>query len=318
LPCYRPLLAFQHKSEKTPLKFVWREASRDEEGFNPYETKEYKELTDKESWMPLAIPCNKCVWCRLQNAREKAIRVINEARQYEDNCFLTLTYNDDHLPRLENGKPIYQLRDIQLFAKRIRKALGDHKIKTFGCAEYGEQLDRPHFHLIILNFDFKDKYFWRYSENDWSNEKWPTYRSPKLEELWPHGYSEIGTVTEESAGYVARYVTKKITGEGAYEHYEGRPPERLVCNSKGIGLAHLEQYADTILNNQSVIWKDQEVTIPRYYKKKLEELYPSRYAEMRERLKSKIKEIDLDSTRERLQVRERVHNLKAERLKGKL
>lgn len=318
MPCYRPLLAFQHKSEKTPLRFARREASRDEQGFNPYETQEYKTLTDKEEWMPLAIPCGKCVFCRLQNAREKAIRVINESKCYDDNVFLTLTYNDDSLPRNQDGKPIYQLEDIQKFMKRLRKMLGAKKIKTFGCAEYGEQLDRPHFHLIILNHDFKDKEFWRYSTNDWSNEKWPTYRSNTLEKLWEHGFSEIGSVTEESAGYVARYVTKKITGEGANAHYGGRPPERLVCNSKGIGLAHLEQFAETIINNKSVIWKDQEVTIPRYYKKKLEQLYPSRYAELRERLKSEIKEIDLDSTRERLQVRERVHNLKAKRLKGKL
>lgn len=314
MPCYKPNLAFKHRTIKQKLRFAGLKHYRTVDGLDPYKTPEYLALADKEKWIPVALPCQQCIFCRLQNSKEKAIRAIHESKSSEDNCFLTLTYNDYHVPKDPYGRLIYDYSHVQKFMKLLRYYHSDIKIKSFGCAEYGENFERPHFHLCLFNFDFKDKKFHRYSENDWSSEKWPVYRSDELEQLWPYGFSEIGSLTEESAAYVARYVTKKITGKKKEDHYQGRPPERLVCNSKGIGLSWLKRYATDVLATDSVIWKGQEIKVPRYYQKKLETLHPLRYEIVKSRRLDNIKKIDLDSTIERLKTREIVHQLKSRKL----
>lgn len=314
MPCYKPNLAFKHRYVKQKLKFVARKHYRNAEGLDPFRSPEYLSLTQKDDWIPLALPCQQCIFCRLQNSKEKAIRAIHQSKSSDHNCFLTLTYNDECVPKTPRGTLIYNYEDIRNFMKRLRYYHSDIKIKSFGCAEYGEKFSRPHFHLCLFNYDFPDKKFWRHSQNDWSDEKWPVYRSKELEELWPFGYAEIGSLTTESASYVARYVTKKITGKDKHLHYEDRPPERLVCNSQGIGLEWLKKYATDVLSTDSVIFKSLEMKIPRYYQKKLEEMYPERYSDIKNQRLDKIREIDLDSTKERLKVREKVHELKAKKL----
>ena len=307
MPCYSPNLAFQHKTIKQKLRFVSRKHYRIEDGSDPYRSELYQSLIKNANWQPLALPCGKCVYCRLQNAKDKAIRAVHESTKSTNNCFITLTYNRDNLPDNES----INTRDVVLFMKRLRKRFPLTQFKTFGCAEYGEQLNRPHYHICIFGFDFPDKTFWRYSSNDWSKEKWQVYRSATLEKLWPFGFSEIGSLTYESAAYVARYVTKKISGKDKDEHYGTKLPERLIVNSKGIGLEWLKKYHHEVLQNDGVLHKGIIQKIPRYYQKKLEEFYPSEFELVKNKRKDKIKEIDKDATEQRLNVRERIQNLKA-------
>ena len=179
----------------------------------------------KHSWVPMKLPCGRCVGCRLERSKQWAIRCVHESQLYKDNCFITLTFDNDHLDEDSS----LQLRDFQLFMKRLRKQFvppnpyeegsieyddfqQSHAIRFFHCGEYGELNKRPHHHAIIFNFDFDDKYLWKRGTN-------PLWRSPTLEKLWPYGMSSIGKVTFESAAYVARYVMKKVNGELADEHY---------------------------------------------------------------------------------------------------
>ena len=81
------------------------------------------------------IPCGKCVGCLLDRSRDWATRCMLEAKDHEHNCFITLTYNDDHLPDKremindltgeisESPFRTLQKRDFQLFMKRLRKQL---------------------------------------------------------------------------------------------------------------------------------------------------------------------------------------------------
>ena len=100
------------------------------------------------------------------------------------------------------------------------------------CGEYGSQYDdqgkqipgalgRPHFHAILFGHDFKDRYYWKQSKSGF-----PIYRSQILDETWGNGYAYTQDFTIESAAYVARYVTKKITGDQSEEHYK-----KEVCDS---------------------------------------------------------------------------------------
>ncbi len=116
-----------------------------------------------------------------------------------DNSFITLTYDDDHLP--SDGS--LRAADLQKFFKRLRKSLSPHKIRFYGCGEYGEQFKRPHYHAIIFGYDFPDKEF--HSKENGN----PIFHSPELAKIWPFGFNTVGHVSYESAAYVARYVTKK-------------------------------------------------------------------------------------------------------------
>ena len=165
---------------------------------------------------PLQIPCGQCIGCRLERSRQWAIRCMHESSLYDDNCFLTLTYDNTNLPHVldkETGelKPSLNKRDIVLFLKRLRKSYPDIKIRFFQCGEYGEvcyyckqakrscicgnykpDLGRPHHHVLLFNFNFADRKFFR------SVNGQLLYRSAELERLWPLGLSAIGSVTDVS------------------------------------------------------------------------------------------------------------------------
>lgn len=165
------------------------------------------------------VPCGQCVNCRLDKSRDWAIRCLHEAELHSENCFITLTYNNDHLPK--SGTLIK--KDYQDFMKRLRKEI-QKPIRYFHCGEYGSvrdsngevipgQLGRPHYHAIIFGYQFKDLEIYRIKKGV------KLYMSETLERIWGKGFVTVGEVTFESAAYVARYVMKKITGDQSEDHY---------------------------------------------------------------------------------------------------
>ena len=242
--------------------------------------------------------------CRLEKARQWAVRMTHEASLHEDNCFVTLTYADENLPA--HGSLCK--RDVQLFMKRLRKKY-DHKIRFFCCGEYGDETERPHYHVILFGHNFDDRY-------PWAERKGHTvYRSDDLESLWKVGHSEIGTVTNASAKYVARYALKKVSGRSASEFYRRidpetgeeinlEPPFGLMSRRPGIGYGWLEKYGEETYRTGTVIIDGKEVKAPEYYDMKYEEVDPERMNEIRiERSEAINKD---DSTDDRLAVREKV------------
>ena len=109
----------------------------------------------------LELPCGQCVGCRLERSRQWAIRCMHEASLYKDNCYITLTYDEEHLP--EDYSLHYD--DFQRFMKRVRKRYTGKKIRFYMAGEYGENFGRPHFHACIFNLDFEDKYLWQKTES---------------------------------------------------------------------------------------------------------------------------------------------------------
>ena len=91
----------------------------------------------------------------------------------------------------------------------------------------------------------------------------------------------VGKVTFETAAYVAGYVTKKITGPAAAEHYQGRTPEYATMSRRpGIGTSFLTKYQDEIYQNDSVIIRGIEVRPPKAYDRILERRDPETYYEI--------------------------------------
>lgn len=91
--------------------------------------------------------CGQCEPCRASRSREWAGRIMLEAGCHESNVFLTLTYNDDHLPSDGSLRP----KDLQDWLKRIRKSLKCSRLRFFACGEYGSQTERPHYHAVLFN-----------------------------------------------------------------------------------------------------------------------------------------------------------------------
>lgn len=169
------------------------------------------------------VPCGHCTACRIQRTSEWSIRLLHELAFYDSSVFLTLTYDDDHIPVSPTGYPTLVKRDAQLFLKRLRKALPDRKIKYFLCGEYGDTTFRPHYHAIMFDVDTKDQEI--------------------IDKCWTQGFTMLGTVTKDSCKYVTGYVQKKLYGDGAKE-YESRGIQPVFkLSSQGLG----KRYALDIL-----------------------------------------------------------------------
>ena len=268
----------------------------------------------------LELPCGQCVGCRLERSRQWAIRCMHEASLYKDNCFITLTYDEEHLP--EDYSLHYD--DFQRFMKRLRKRFQGKTIRFYMAGEYGENFGRPHFHACIFNLDFEDKYLWQKTD---SGSK--IYRSKILEELWPFGYSSIGEVNFQSAAYVARYIMKKVTGDMAEQHYEEvnfttgeiiqRKPEFNKMSLKpGIGYKWYEKYKDDVYPHDYVIVNGKKCKPPKFYDKKYADDYPYEFDQLQWDREKSAKAQAFDNTAERLLVKEEVLKAKLSRLKRKL
>lgn len=247
----------------------------------------YPFYVKKDGHDPVMVPCGQCTQCRLEKARQWAVRICHEAQLYEDNCFITLTYNTDSLPRDGVRK-----RDLQLFFKRLRRRIEPLKIRYYGVGEYGDNFSRPHYHAIIFNYDFPDKELWEYSKGKFGTTC-PLYRSPLLEDIWQKGYSRVGECSFESAGYVARYVMKKINGYVAPYYYDGRTPEfALMSRRPGIGRGWYEKFKGDVFPKDYFQVNGHRQRPSRYYDDLLKKEKPELYEQIKELRKEKQKTED--------------------------
>lgn len=238
MPCYHPVTAY-----RTPHGVVFSELRR-------------YDITGT-----IQLPCGQCIGCRLRRAQDWAIRIMHEAHFYKRTSFITLTYDDEHLP---NGGNL-QHRDFQLFMKRTREHLtirnGERPdLKYFVAGEYGPTTQRPHYHACIFGYDFR-------------NDRKPAgksasgnlfYKSEELNKLWQYGTTNsVQDLTPETAAYSARYIVDKLTGDLAVPN---RIPEYSKC-SKGIGQRWFNQYQQDVYRTDSTIQKGKEFPPPKYYDK---------------------------------------------------
>ncbi len=272
MPCYHPLNG-------------WKSSKRNESGKRSIVFNRSQGFVD----MPIKVPCGQCIGCRLERSRQWAMRCVHEAQLHEKNCFITLTYNDENIPK----DSTLDKTDLQKFIKRLRKKYGKG-IRFFACGEYGERFKRPHYHICLFNFDFPDRQVWT-EKNDFV-----LYRSLSLEKLWTFGHSIIGEVTFESAAYVARYVTKKITGKKADEHYSNinketgeitheRIPEFVTMSRRpGIGTNWLKKYEGDVYNHDYVIINGKKCRPPKFYDKRFEITNPDEFLKIKGRRKKNM------------------------------
>lgn len=249
-----------------------------------------------KSKIPIEIPCNGCIGCKIKRSRDWAIRCVHEAKMHHENTFITLTYNDDHLPKNNSLDHV----DFQKFIRALRQKT-KKQIRYYMCGEYGDKFARPHYHALLFGYKFPDEKLWTIRKTRNSSNQ--VFRSKILEKLWSRngkslGFSETGTVTFQSAAYVARYIIKKQSQEIARERLAivdqdtgeliQRTPEYTKMSLKpGIGTSYYETYRDDIFPLDKIILntsgKVKEYSVPKYYREKLKLENP----ELAEKLRQK-------------------------------
>lgn len=214
---------------------------------------------------PVAVPCGSCVGCRMDRAKQWKVRVVHEMQDYpeEQVHFVTLTYREDSLPRLD-GVPYLKKSDFQEFMNRLRNPLpGVHKFfRYFACGEYGTAetgTHRPHFHIILFGVlddlvPFAPK----------------RAHSATVEKAWPYGLSEVSPVNSNVVAYVAGYVEKKQKDPN-FDSYPVKP--FLIMSTKpALGSSYLLKIKNPLKDRKvyGQFGSCNSSGIPRAYLKKLE------------------------------------------------
>lgn len=293
MSCYKPLIRLYNPDDKEISGRVYSLAR-----FSQLSGKQLKYEDLMYNPKVMLIPCGQCIGCRIRQREDWTTRIELEAKDYpkEQVWFITLTYDDDHVPgmivktgeimrkvqytwkpgeKLPESVQILLYEDIQKFLKRLRKAYRG-KLRYFVAGEYGEQTARPHYHMILYGWEPTDlENLYKIHHNGYYTSKW-------LASLWGMGQIQIAQAVPETYRYVAGYVTKKmyeIDGKKANQYYELGQTKPFACMSLKPGLGdHYYQ------EHKAEIWKKgyiqcssgKQAQIPRYYEKQMEAENPER------------------------------------------
>lgn len=162
--------------------------------FSPINIKNpnYARSFGKETYY-ISVPCGKCTACLSNKRKEWLFRLKAEYEVCESAYFVTLTYDNDHLPSPgDNGKVI-----VQKFLKRLRQQCPYQNIRYFLVNELGEEFGRLHYHMILFNYKPCDNPKFSDIENG-------------LKKAWQQGNVVVGTVTGASMNYVCKYCLQKV------------------------------------------------------------------------------------------------------------
>lgn len=231
------------------------------------------------------LPCRKCVGCRLSKSREWANRILMEQLYHSESWFLTLTYDDEHLPRryaadIATGEVIDEAihgtlwkRDVQLFLKRLR--FDGQSFRYYMAGEYGTKQMRPHYHLIMFGLHLQDLKPLR--RNFCGQQYWT---SDYIDKFWDKGYHILGKVSWQSAAYVARYTMKKAThgiDKSWYQKLNIEPEYQAMSLKPGIGYQYYVDHPDMFrfkYFNMSTPDGGIKITPPEYFRKRYNATHP--------------------------------------------
>jgi len=249
----------------------------------------------------------------MERKRGWAIRAVHEAQMHEVNAFITLTYDEEHLPKDRS----VNVRHWQLFAKKVRQEMGPFRF--LHCGEYGQDNQRPHYHACIFGLDWHED--WKVHPR--KKGKSPLWTSGRLSRLWGNGFSTIGSLSFDSAAYVAGYCVKKSTGkaaDGAYRRVDARTGETwqvkadyaTMSRNRGLGHDWYEKYHADVYPGDFVVMKGQKFRPPYYYDKLLEETNPGLWEKIKSKRQTIVKDNEEYQAEHRLKAKEAVLQAKME------
>lgn len=170
------------------------------------------------------FPCGQCLPCRINRRRLWTSRLMLEAQSHEHSSFWTLTYDEANHPHDSSLNPVH----TRNWLKRLRRSLENQgrSVRYYLVGEYGDTTQRPHYHAALFGV----------SEQE----------TDLVGSVWPYGFVYAGSLTSDSAGYIAGYVTKKMTSKDD-PRLEGRFPEFARMSLKpGIGALSVDAFAETL------------------------------------------------------------------------
>lgn len=208
--------------------------------------------------------------------------MLEETQHPPGNCiFVTLTYSELYLPRISSVSTGTLIpRDLQKFLKRFRKAMEPSKIRFFACGEYGDETERPHYHLAMFNVPqcrYHRSHFRRSSKGETCCDV-----CDRIRDTWGYGRVQVDDFNSGTAAYVAGYVTKKMTAPDD-TRLNGRHPEfARMSNRPGIGHDAMEELSATLLKLDldqlqgdvpvTLAHGTRELPLGRYLRRKLRKL----------------------------------------------
>lgn len=261
----------------------------------------------RQSLKEMTLPCGKCPECCKDYYTQWATRGSRELMSWSSSLFITLTYDDLHLPsdRSLNKK------HVQDFIKRVKFHFGstaDNPIRQSYCGEYGTVTKRPHYHVILYNCNFPDRQFFRKSDAGHD-----VFISEVLSELWPFGFSEFGVATPATIAYLYKYILKKKSRKEKLLPYSIEVggvtydvAHEFIESSRNPGIGACMRDFDSLANGFiSVDGKRKK--LPKYYLEYLRKHKPDVYDRI-QNLKFDFMSRTPKESRERLRQKEIFHN----------
>lgn len=233
-----------------------------------------KLIYNKSAHAWINASCNHCIECEQKYRTSWQFRLQQELKRAKSTFFVTLTYDDENLPSLSNGEVCYDNQHFTAWRKRMAtyfKRHNDANIKYICTGEFGDETQRPHYHLIL----FIDCVVSYDEVNNAAHYYWD--------------YAQVVDVDEpRSNNAVSSYVTKYVMKDYYRETkpiIEGSKTNKFrihVSNNLGLnwlGTQESKEFYFDPDNHPLVSLKGDDysrtIPIPRYYRKKIGREYTS-------------------------------------------
>lgn len=351
MPCYHPNIRLcdhypEQFGEKSKTLAIINSYGDKFISYEYYEKRNRQFEAVGETYEFQKIPCKLCCGCQEKYSKDWATRCMLEAQKWTQNFFITLTYDEEHIPRddeLVNKKTgeIFQndnweqghleTKHSEKFIKDLRRYWEyhfNHKgIRFYLAGEYGSKTKRPHMHAILFNLPIKPEQLEVYKITQNGDMLW---KCPEIEKIWGKGFISLAEVNWDTCAYVARYVMKKQKGKKSDEWYyeQGMSPEFVrMSNRPGIGLDFFKENFQKIYEHDEIIINGHKQSIQsvkpcEYYDRKYAEMFPEEMEKIKQNRKivakatNELKNRQSSLTeKERLAVEERSKNAKWNTLK---
>lgn len=203
------------------------------------------------------VPCGHCLDCLKKRQNEWYVRFWCEDKYQKRlnsnfvTLFLTLTYDETHLPQSRE----IALNDFRAFIKKIRRRQGYENVRFYAVTENGSQTGRLHWHCLLFGFDptLMDKPVNKYFDN-----------------IWCKGFNCTEYCTAKVFTYVSKYVTKDLD---TFKNDTSWKTISIASKRPSLGMMFfsVKKWRDYLHNTQDFRFNidGYRYSLPRYFREKL-------------------------------------------------